>query len=307
MKSLTSKFVLSVLSLVLTGVALSVGVYAWFTINNTAEVQSFTTEVRSGSGFYVSLNGSDWTNIITTADINNVIDTANFRFDNVYSPDGVTFETMDGNAANVANYIEFPLYFAGDALLDGVQLSGMTLGGSQTSWVPGMNVAGTRAASPANPSTPITDYASNAVRISFEDQLAASSPTITVVEKAAGLQGNTQGKGTFANNEAVLFYNAIEASPILEADFTAATLPSTVTAAASMTTVVSPMYTVAAATATTLWTPSLPAGIINVLGEDAEVAFIRVRVWIEGWDAQAFNAILSGTIVLSFDFEGHTA
>ena len=303
MKSLTSKFILSVLSLVLTGAALSVGVYAWFTINNTAEVQAFTTEVRAGSGFYVSLNGSDWTNIITTTDIETLIDAENFRFDNVYSPDGVTFETFAGVAANTDHYIEFPLYFAGNASLTGVELTAMTLGGSQTSWIPGMNVAGTRAASPANPSTPITDYASNAVRISFEDQLAASSPTITVIEKADAIEGNSLGKGTWGNNEAVLFYNAIETNPILEADFTAATLPSTIVAAASMSTVVSPLYTVAAAT-TAGWTPSLPTGITNVLGTDAEVAYVMVRVWIEGWDQEAFNAILSGSVELSFDFEG---
>src|SRR5690606_6334611 len=149
-----------------------------------------------------------------------------------YSPDGVSFETMGGAAANPLNYIEFPLYFAGNAELTGVRLAGMSLSGIQTSWIPGINVAGTRAASPANPSTPITDYASNAVRISLEDQLAASSPTITVIEKADATEGNSLGKGTWGNNEAVLFYNAIEANPILEADFTAATLPSTIVAAA---------------------------------------------------------------------------
>src|SRR5690606_34460673 len=107
MKSLTSKFVLSVLSLVLTGVALSVGVYAWFTINNTAEVQSFTTEVRAGAGFYVSLDGEVWTNTITTADLQALINADTFRFDNVYSPDGVTFKEMDGTTnASASNYIQ---------------------------------------------------------------------------------------------------------------------------------------------------------------------------------------------------------
>lgn len=308
MKSLTSKFVLSVLSLVLTGVALSVGVYAWFTINNAAEVQAFTTEVRAGSGFYVSLNGSDWTNIITTEQIEALIDADNFRFDNVTSPDGVTMKTLAGDAANTLNYIEFPLYFAGNAALDNVRLSGMTLTGTPTSWIPGINVPGTRAASPANPSAAITDYASNAVRVSFEDQLASSNPTITVVEQADGVNGNSLGKGAFATNEAVLFYNAIETTDLTSGQFDAATLPSTIAPAASMTSLVTPLYTTTAAAASPAgWEPNLPAGVLNVLGTDAEVAYIRVRVWIEGWDQEAFNAILSGTISISLDFDGYDA
>src|SRR5690606_24617730 len=159
--------------------------------------------------------------------------------------------------------------------------AGMSLSGIQTSWIPGINVPGTRAASPANPSTPITDYASNAVRISFEDQLAASNPLITVIEKADNVQGNTLGKGVWGtgtgNNEAVLFYNAIEATDITELQFNAATLPSTIVAATTMNAVVSPLYTAAAA-ATGGWTPNLPTGITNVLGEDAEVAYVMVRV-----------------------------
>ena len=119
MKSLTSKFILSVLSLVLTGVALSVGVYAWFTINNTAQVDQFSADVRAGSGFYISLNGTQWYTDITTDMITEYLSSAkpNFQFDNVTSPDGVTFKTLAGAPANTANYIEFPLYFAGNASL----------------------------------------------------------------------------------------------------------------------------------------------------------------------------------------------
>ncbi|WP_168711885.1 hypothetical protein [Acholeplasma laidlawii] len=48
MKSLTNKLVMSVLALVLTGVALSVGVLAWFTINNRATIEAFTGTVQTG-------------------------------------------------------------------------------------------------------------------------------------------------------------------------------------------------------------------------------------------------------------------
>lgn len=310
MKSLTSKFILSVLSLVLTGVALSVGVYAWFTINNTAQVDQFSADVRAGSGFYISLNGTQWYTDITTDMITEYLSSAkpNFQFDNVTSPDGVTFKTLAGATANTANYIEFPLYFAGNASLSYVQLTGLTIGGSQTDWVPGINVPNTRAASPANPSTPVTDYASNAVRISFADQLYDAengTQMITVFEKGTS-QGNTLGKGaSFTANEAVQFYNAVEDDDITEAMYNAAVLPPTLQAANSgMEVNVAPLYAIGDVTSEVWGITTLPTGVTNVLGEDAEVAFMMVRVWIEGWDAQAFNAILSGTVTLSFDFQG---
>ncbi len=310
MKSLTSKFILSVLSLVLTGVALSVGVYAWFTINNTAQVDQFSADVRAGSGFYISLNGTQWYTDITTDMITEYLNSAkpNFQFDNVTSPDGVTFKTLDGATASPANYIEFPLYFAGNASLSHVQLTGLTIGGTKTEWVPGINVPNTRAASPKDPSIPVEDYASNAVRISFADQLyAPENPTqmITVFEKDTS-QGNTLGKGaSFTENEAIQFYNAVEDDDITEAMYTAAVLPPTTQAANSgMEVNVAPLYAIGDFASEVWGITTLPSGVTNVLGEDAEVAFMMVRVWIEGWDAQAFNAILSGTVTLSFDFQG---
>jgi len=295
---------------VLTGVALSVGVYAWFTINNTAQVDQFSADVRAGSGFYISLNGTQWYTDITTDMITEYLSTAkpNFQFDNVTSPDGVTFKTLGGATANTANYIEFPLYFAGNASLSYVQLTGLTIGGTETDWVPGINVPNTRVASPIDPSIPVKEYASNAVRISFADQLYdAESETqmITVFEKDTSL-GNTLGKGaSFTANEAVQFYNAVEDDDITEAMYTAAVLPPTLQAANSgMEVNVAPLYAIGGFTSEVWGITTLPTGVTNVLGEDAEVAFMMVRVWIEGWDAQAFNAILSGTVTLSFDFQG---
>lgn len=310
MKSLTSKFILSVLSLVLTGVALSVGVYAWFTINNTAQVDSFSADVRAGSGFYISLNGSQWYTEVSTTMITEYLNSAkpNFQFDNVTSPDGVTFKTLAGGSANTANYIEFPLYFAGNASLNYVQLTGLTIGGTQTDWVPGINVPNTRAASPANPSAPITDYASNAVRISFADQLYDvdnDTQLITVLEKGT-TQGNTLGKGvSFTDNEAVQFYNAVEDVDITSTMYNDAVIAPSIQAADSgMEVNVAPLYAIGDFASSVWGITGLPTGVTNVLGTDAEVAFMMVRVWIEGWDAQAFNAILSGTVTLSFDFQG---
>src|SRR5690554_7755476 len=128
MKSLTNKFILSVLSLVLTGVALSVGVYAWFTINNTASIEQFSASVQTGEGFYVSLDATDntsWRNTITTTEIQTEIGAVTFLA--LTSEDGMVINDFDGDPAASGAYIEFDLYFVGSANLNYVVLTSLTL------------------------------------------------------------------------------------------------------------------------------------------------------------------------------------
>src|SRR5690554_631792 len=142
MKSLTNKLVMSVLALVLTGVALSVGVLAWFTINNQANVQAFEANVQTGAGFYVSLNGTDWTNTITTGDLTTVVQ--NVEFVPLTSEDGVALTNLDTTAASVGGYIEFDLLFVGSNALTSIELTNILLSSTTSSWIPGVDVAGTR-------------------------------------------------------------------------------------------------------------------------------------------------------------------
>src|SRR5690554_1067988 len=298
MKTLTNKLVTSVLALVLTGAALSIGVFAWFTVNNTATVDSFEANVQTGDGFYVSLDGTAWYSTITSAMIQDVVDNSSFtEFNALTSTDGTTLTDLDGDPASAGSYIEFNLYFVGSDAFTEIELSDLVLSSLGAQWMPGIAVPGTRSENDAN--IVINEFASNAARVSFENIYETA---VVVVEQSAGTNDNTTGFGTFATNEAVLFYNAIMDEPISSGDF-----PS------------SPIATIEAGTTVSLGalvennepdpiSPIVPTpAILNTIESTTgtyKKGGVTVRVWIEGWDEQSFNAILADTLSVSFTFTG---
>src|SRR5690554_438575 len=185
MKTLTNKLVTSVLALVLTGAALSIGVFAWFTINNQATIESFNGTVETGEGFYVSLDGSTWKNTFTTAEMQTHAGIVTFQA--LTSANGVSLFDLDGDE-QTGGFIEFELFFVGSNNLAHVSLTELLMSGTQTSWIPGVYVSGTRQAA-NDDSTPIVEYVSNAARVSFEDLFDPG--TATVFEQAEGATTDT--------------------------------------------------------------------------------------------------------------------
>ncbi|ABX81621.1 hypothetical protein [Acholeplasma laidlawii] len=299
MKSLTNKLVMSVLALVLTGVALSVGVLAWFTINNRATIEAFTGTVQTGEGFYVSLDGTTWKNTLTTTEMQTAAGAVTFV--PLTSQDGIALYDLGSSTAATAGFIEFDLLFAGSANLNNIIIDSLTLSGTQTSWIPGIYVPGTRQTGAPDANTPILDYVSNAARVSFQDMITTT--TSTIFEQSVGTDTNSLGFGTYATNEAILFYNAIMDTDLVENDFDTAAaalaLKPTEQAGNGLTVVVAalnPNGTVISGY--TYDTSSLTA----IGGSSAKVGAITVRVWVEGWDQEAFNAILSGVLTVNFNF-----
>lgn len=107
MKNLSKKALLSILSLVLTFVALGATTFAWFSLGTTATVNEFEVEVKGGEGLEIQLDGSnDWYSVLNTEMItkyirdkyNAQVDTAdemeagdNFVMDALTSKDGISF------------------------------------------------------------------------------------------------------------------------------------------------------------------------------------------------------------------------
>ena len=60
MTKLTRKLLLSVLTVVLTVVALGTTTFAWFTLTNTAQIQSFDAEIIADSGIEIAIGNADY-------------------------------------------------------------------------------------------------------------------------------------------------------------------------------------------------------------------------------------------------------
>lgn len=316
MKTLTNKLVTSVLALVLTGAALSIGVFAWFTINNTANVGAFDGTVQTGEGFYVSLDGSNWKNNLTSQEMESAA--GNITFQAVTADvTGKNLTYLDGNTANTSHYIEFDLYFVGSNDLLTVSVSSLNITSpNPTSWIPGQAVPFTDSRSDGN--SAISRSASDAARVGFIDMIVTANDAVVFENPVGGT--NTEGKGTFndpvqdGDNQAVLYYNHFSNTnnPALTVtQFNDAHLYDTTLSGTSISPVVSVAQlivhtdpTVNALTGSiTGW--NVPDSVTGVIGAaDYKVGAVTVRVWIEGWDQEALNAVLSGQVIVDMVFEG---
>ena len=125
MNSITRKLVLSVLTVVLTVIALGTTTFAWFTLTNTSVIQPFEAQVVSDTGIEVAVGavGSDpildltWKTVITTQDIYDYIESVYgvdaFRFGHVTTPNGYDFYDLNG-LSTTSGYLEIPLNFRSD-------------------------------------------------------------------------------------------------------------------------------------------------------------------------------------------------
>lgn len=313
MKSLTNKLVMSVLALVLTGVALSVGVLAWFTINNRANVEQFSGTVQTGQGFYISADGAAWKNTLESSDLVLTASPVVFRAVTANAT-GKTLTALDGGTPQAADFIEFKLYFVGNSALLNVAVTGITISSpSTTSWIPGQTVALTDSATNGN--TPVVRSASDAARVAFIDLVSTTSNAVVFENGLLGT--NTKGKGSFneaapvlGNNQAVLYYNhfATTANPALtQAQFDAAHPYTTTETGSNLNVNVASFDTIANTTSIQPAGWNVPTQVTGVIGTDYKVAAVTVRVWIEGWDQEALNAILSGTVNVTLNLEGKSA
>src|SRR5690554_1324324 len=213
MKTLTNKLVTSVLALVLTGAALSIGVFAWFTVNNTAKVEQFSGTVKTGEGFYVSTDGATWVN---TIDVSSIV--GSVTFEALAADVAGDLFLIDGTTAPAESFIEFNLYFVGDKTLTKVDVTSISISSpSQTSWIPGEIVPYTDSATDGN--EPVIRSASDAARVGFID-LVNTSDAVIFENPEGGT--NTLGKGTFTapgvdgDNQAVLYYNHFGSTPVID-------------------------------------------------------------------------------------------
>lgn len=286
MKSLTQKLALSVLALVLTGVALATGVYAWFAVNNTTKVENLsgTAEAASGGFMMASKQGSGaWSDWTTAVDLSTITVTGSQTLSAV-TYDGSKLVSWD-SATHTQNtdeatqgYIEFQLAIAAGQGFNSIEIASLTLESTATYW---SQTKGSGA--DENDSDAYTGFISNAVRVGFFGGVTSA----VIFEQNTATNANTSGFDTGAEDKAVDLYNKV--------------------AGASISAPTAPYAAIAASTALNNEIASLtttkPAELTAPAEEYTKFQIVTVKVWIEGWDAEAFNEIMGGTFTLNMSFK----
>ena len=299
MNRLARKLVLSVLSVVLTVVALGTTTFAWFTLTNTSVVQPFEAEIVADTGIEIAIGMPgivdplllNWKSVITTQDVYNFIDAAypgGFQFTHVSSENGRTFTDLEG-ATVTDGYLEIPLHFRSDNETE-INWTQVMVSSPTASWITGVSFTDSLGnLRVAGGSFPVN--AADAVRVSVSGNIAGSTATTAYENPASEPARNTVLGGH--TNEASIFYNGgIGANGSTNYYYQVNNaLP---TGAEDVTTV---------ATETSITSTKVLDMVTNPLMTEATYyGVITVRIWLEGWDAEAYNSLLGRVITTSLRF-----
>lgn len=314
MSKLARKLVLSVLTVVLTVIALGTTTFAWFTLTNTTVIQPFEVEVTASTGFQMALGTPDagfeneltWVNVLTATDIAAYIQQnyGTLRLNAVTTADGSNFYSVDMSAATPAStgaYLTLPLNFRSQEELQ-IQVSAITFPGALNptfSWTADQPFVTAQNQSVSSGNIIEGLYAPDAVRVAFVGVQVGGAGSLPVLayelpgsETNVYLGGgstpldlsdlvalNDDNLGAAGN----LNYYAAKNGGVLPFGSNAVTVLETITSIAN-----NPIYN------------------LQPLATSGQAYYGRVllRVWIEGWDANMYDPLLSAKISVSFSFIG---
>ena len=298
---LTRKLMLSAFTLLFAVISLGASTYAWFTISNKAEVETFTADVKSAEGIKIGITADStaepttwYTGKLPTEAIEPFYTSEQnpFQFDAVTTTNanlGTFNKLASGVTTGVADggYIKFTLWI--EAEVDGVvSLESLNITGSNTNSYKidqqfAIQATGAEGTSfSADLEEEWTFNVASAARVAlqhgsskyfYEAPAAEATETVNDENPNTGVAGNSLGFSS-AEKGALQYYNKKTDSEL------AAPNPASSYSSA----VFSTMQKIA----------DLEAN--NAIAID-------VYVWIEGWDAECLNAIFGQTLAVSFLFD----
>ncbi len=302
MNTIARKLVLSVLTVVLTVIALGTTTFAWFTLTNTSVVQPFTADITADTGIEMALgvpvsgeeDQLDWLTVLTTADVEQYIfDTYGaFTFSHVTTENAVDFFTLGVSnlTGTTAGYLSIPLNFRSNSA-NRILWSNVSLTSTEAPWQADISFTGATGTAYTSGDS-ININAADSMRIGIIGTIGGST-NVVGYENPASTTNVVLGGGTTLDLSDGVAAGEGDAGAMNYYFAKTATLPF----GASAVDVLSTITSVAANPAVTDLAASTTSGA-------AYYGTIIVRIWIEGWDANAYNSILSRAITASFQFTG---
>ncbi len=302
MNSITRKLVLSILTVVLTVVALGTTTFAWFTLTNTAVVQPFQAEITSDTGIEVALgiplvgeeDELNWVTTLTTDVIEDYIDAAypgGFKFTHVTTTNAIDFYTLGtvAMAGTTGGYLTIPLNFRSNSA-NRILWSTVSLTSGEAPWQADVAFTGAKGASYIAGDSVAID-AADSFRVAVIGTVGVSTNVVgyenpnstTNVVLDGDAAAMDLSNGGIGDNGAMNYFYAKNA-----------TLPF----GANAVTVLDTIQSLAD-------NPVLDLSASTTSGA-AWYGQVLIRVWLEGWDANAYNSVLGRMITASFVFTGTT-
>lgn len=300
MNKMSRKLMVSILTLTFALLTLGTATFAWFTLTDTATISQFDATVMAGEGIEVSL-GEDNPNFFTAVPsevINAFLQGAefagDFRMKHITSADGINFKDLNGDPKTNPKqdgYIEFTLRFRSQQSGINIYLApGSGLSGAAVDWIADTtfnNGQGTEV-KPEDGSKPY--YIANAARFSTTSTLRTL--VYELPDEAYGATTNADYGNTVLGTKPILngsvhYYNqkrGLSSDPL---NYTGINYED-------------------AETVTTITTffDQLPILELSTTAQPDGYYYgtVVVRIWIEGWDADCFDALYGASLKIDLQF-----
>ena len=317
MTKVTRKLLISVLTVVLTVVALGTTTFAWFTLTNTSVVQAFEADIVADSAIELAIGNHntgltnptslEWVTTLTKEDVETYIESVYGTaplFNHVTTANAIDFFTLGATAmaGTTTGYLDIPLNFRSDTAQT-IEWTSVTLTSTVAPWTADVDFID--AAGSVRTSGDSFDIdASNAMRVAVLE-VYGTGDHVVVYEKPASASNVVLGtggdlRGTLVDPDLTPasgdeYYPGINGAMNYYYEKNN-TLPFGADA----------VTTIAADTAITGVTV-ITMEDVSALPTDYQATYygqLTIRIWLEGWDANAYNAILSRIIETSFIFTG---
>ena len=314
MNKMSRKLMVSILTLTFALLTLGTATFAWFTLTDTATISQFDATVMAGEGIEVSL-GEDNPNFFTAVPsevINAFLQGAgfagNFRMKHITSNDGKNFKDLEGDPKTNPKqdgYIEFTLRFRSQQSGINIYLApGSGLSGAAVNWTADTTFKNGQdeEVKPEDGSKPY--YIANAARFSVSS-LAGENETVKLVyelpENAYGSETNVEYGNKVLNqtpqlNGAVHYYNQKNG---LNSDLTDDDEDGEFDNYNGL----SFLSAETAPSVTTFFDQDPILKLSTTAQSDGYYyGTVVVRIWIEGWDADCFDALYGASLKIDLQF-----
>lgn len=301
MNKISRKLLVSILSLTFALLTLGTATFAWFTISDTVTVSPFEARIMTADGIEVSLGDSNpnfFVNVPTEV-VNAYLQAGgflgNFRLKHLTSEDGTTINDFDGvTKLNPASdgYIYMQLRFKSQKPSVKIYVgTGSKLSSDPVAWTADASFTNAKGIEISASTGSINYFIANAARLSINSStngtLVYELPNQAYGTGTDSEYGNTVLNTTPILNGGVHYYNQKNGLVSTESGYTGLPYQDAITAASVQT--------------------FINQGPILTLSSTAETdgyyyGIIEVRIWVEGWDPDCFDALLNSTLKIDLQF-----
>lgn len=318
MRKLTQKLVLSVVTMALVVIALGTSTFAWFTLTNSASVSNFQAQVTSGEGIEVSLGVWDdlndvavltsgtptWFTVLPSSAISTRLTemyATSLKLIDLTSTNGVDLVNFDGDPALLGQFVELDLFFRSTAAKTINWSTASMTSVAPKSWT--VDVPSFVAANGQSYGTSVSGAATmqvaawTAARVSIAAGGLYGASANTRVYQAPEVEYTSQSlTGTVFNS------HALPSVTYDEAGSGVALLGAPAYQKAKDGSYIAP--DVSSVVLPTLSDLASAVSVITLANFDGSYYYghVKVRVWIEGWDADAFDSIFNTGLIVQLGF-----